>query len=711
LNLRRALVLARTQPADRLLARGAGSIARAARRRWRKGRDRLLGTSLSDAALRAALRPGVGGTSGLLAALRSGEPAAFFVGPANIDAILAALQRHCPGAPARTVAAADRSRAHVFELLGSGPVDLGATIDWHRDFKSGHRYDPRAHHTDLAPASFPGGHDIKVPWELSRGQHLPWLGQAYALTGDERYAREFVAQVHAWLAANPVAFGVNWACTMDVAIRVVNWLWAFHFFAWRSLALTDEFMLAFQKSLLAHGRHILGNLETSGGIDNNHYLADLVGLAYLGIACPHFREAAKWRELALRELWRQVEAQVLPDGADFEASISYHRLVAELILSTMLLARRSGIEVPAAVMSRMEAMLELILTYTRPDGGTPMFGDCDNGRLHRLKAWDGDEREWTDHRHLLAIGAVLFGRDDFALAAGGEWEEAFWMLGAQAVEFREARETRRASATEPASRLFPDSGLAIMRGGGTYVAIDAGGNGQGGNGGHKHNDVLGFELAFGGRPWVIDPGSFVYTADYEARNHFRSSNVHPVLVIDGQEINRFEPRELFTMSDDARPRVESWSSSPERDRLVASHRGYERLAPPASVRRTFALEKRSGRLLVVDEATCAGPHRFACHWTLDAATIAVEDRVAWIESPGSEWHLAVCVAAPTRGVLLATATGALSRSYGRRAPAPVLEVRGEFIEALRLALAFVPCRGPRVPADELHAIAEGMLAE
>ncbi len=46
--------------------------------------------------------------------------------------------------------------------------------------------------------------DVKVPWELSRCQHFTTLGQAYWLTGDERYAREFVDEVSDWIARNPV---------------------------------------------------------------------------------------------------------------------------------------------------------------------------------------------------------------------------------------------------------------------------------------------------------------------------------------------------------------------------------------------------------------------------------------------------------------------------------------------------------------------------
>ena len=710
MRLRRGLKLARSLPPRRLLERGAAKLGRALRRRWRKGRDRLLGTGISGGQLRSALRPDLGDESGLLEFLRSGCAPAFFVTPGNAGAIVSGLERHCPEAMALSVSAADRACAHIFDLLGSGPVALGETIDWHADFKSGHRYDPRAYHTDLSPASPPGGHDIKVPWELSRCQHLVWLGQAYSLTGDEKYPREFVRQVTDWIEANPPAFGVNWVCAMDVAIRSVNWLWACHCFQ-RSPAVTDEFLLTFNRSLLAHGRHIIGNLERSDEITSNHYLSDLVGLAYLGLMCPQFREARKWREVGLRELWREMRRQVYADGVDFEASISYHRLVAELFLSAILLGGLHEVAVPADVMARLEKMIEFVMHYTGPDGTAPLFGDCDNGRLHRLKAWAVPEREWTDHRYLLAIGAVLFQREDLGLAAGDQWEEALWLMGEQAIRFKESLDQRHLPPPELGSRLFPHGGLCFLRGGGAYVAVDAGANGQGGVGGHAHNDTLSFEFAFGGRPWVIDPGTYVYTADFDARNRFRSSRCHDVLVIDGQEINRFESHELFAMLDDARPVVHTWDPSAERDLLIGSHHGYERLEPPAFVRRAFWFEKPTGRLLVMDEVGIAGHHAFACDLHLAPAAIEIEGRVAWVESPGSEWRLAVCVVSPAGRVNLAASTGWSSAGYGSRNPVPVLSVGGEFDDRLSLACVLVPYRGPgRMPAEDLSDIAERMVA-
>jgi hypothetical protein len=693
-------------PPHQLIARVLARAGRAVRRRWRQERDCRLGTAVSDRQLRSALRPGLGG--GRLPAFRRSGGVPGFAPPGVLAAAASALDRHCPGAAARTIAAADQACAHVFDLLGSGPVSLGPSIDWHADFKSGHHYDPRVHGTRIRPASPPGGHDIKVPWELSRCQHLAWLGQAWRLTGDERYPREFVAQVTDWIESNPRAFGVNWVCTMDVAIRAVNWLWAYHGLA-DSSALTDDFLVRFEKSLLAHGRHILGNLERASRVTHNHYLADLVGLATLGILCPEFREARRWRDFGLRELWREMEKQVHPDGSDFEASISYHRLVAELFLVPVLLCRAQGIAVPAAAMARLEKMIEFVLHYTRPDGGAPLFGDCDNGRVLRIKAWAADEREWSDHRHLLAIGAVLFERDDFGRAAGGEWEEAFWLLGEPAIRRREALDASGVPAPETVSRRFPDGGLCFLRGGGSYAAVDAGGVGQGGVGGHAHADALGFEFAAGGRSWVLDPGTGVYTADFATRNHFRSSRAHPVLVIDGEETDRFDECELFAMRDDSRPVVERWDHSDERDLLVARHHGYERLTPPVSVRRAFWLDRRTGALLVMDEVAGAGRHSFTCRLPFAAAGIEVAGGGARVLGRGAAERLAVCVVPDGCEADLAAASGQVSPGYGIIRTAPVLEIAGRFEARMRLSIVLVPepGQGP-MRAEELASLAARM---
>jgi len=114
---------------------------------------------------------------------------------------------------------------------------------------------------------------------------------------------------------------------------------------------------------------------------------------------------------------------------------------------------------------------------------------------------------------------------------------------------------------------------------------------------------------------------------------------------------------------------------------------------------------------VMDEVRIAGRHAFACDLQLAPAAIEIEGRVAWIESPGCEWRLAVCVVSPA-DVNLAASTGWSSAGYGSRSPAPVLHVGGEFDDRLSLACVLVPYRSPgRMSAEDLSGIAERMVAE
>ncbi len=108
-----------------------------------------------------------------------------------------------------------------------------------------------------------------------------------------------------------------------------------------------------------------------------------------------------------------------------------------------------------------------------------------------------------------------------------------------------------------------------------------------GFGSHSHADILGFEYWANGRSWIVDPGSYLYTPDPEARNLVRSTESHNTVRIDGEEINPFDPDQLFQMSDHARVRVHEWNSQSDRDLLELEHTGYLRLKKAVGHRRRF----------------------------------------------------------------------------------------------------------------------------
>jgi hypothetical protein len=645
-------------------------------RRWLKPQE----AQLSDRAFVRSLDDQFQSVEKFLEYMRERVEPRFFIDSALHRDVASLARTYFPASVERAIAVADQVCAHIFDLLGSGPVHLGEQIDWHKDFKTGWQWEP-TYYADIEYLDLDQPYDVKIPWELSRFHHAVTLGQAYWFTGDEKYAREFRAQVDDWLISNPPGFGVNWVCTMEVAIRVVNWIWGYHFFK-DSLNLSPDFQLRFFKGLLAHGQYIFSNLEW-GLTTHNHYLSNLVGLIYLGAMFPEFKQSDRWLRWGLEGLEREMEIQVHPDGVDYEASISYHRLVAELFLSAVLLCRRNNISVSDKILSRLEKMIEFVMTYTQPDGTVPLIGDADDGRLHKLTPPDRS-REFIDHRHLLGVGAMLFDRADFAQSAGDAWEDAFWLSGGKALP------PARDSVPALASRAFRDGGVYVQRRADLHLTIDAGDNGSNGIGGHGHNDALSLTLYAYDRTFLVDPGSYVYTADYQWRNHFRSTAAHNTVIVDDQEMQRFGERQLFQLEEDARPQVLAWQTAPEFDLFDGVHYGYGRLSEPVSHRRQVYFDKRDGLWVVRDLLTGRGQHAFALYFHFAPLPVSVwpdADSLAVRTFCPDGANLAV-VPLTTDDLSIRVFKDWVSPSYGRKLPAPVVcfskkeAVPAEFITAL-----------------------------
>lgn len=221
------------------------------------------------------------------------------------------------------------NRRAAAEIAGHLPKDY-RPIDWQRDFKSGYRWREDVWYLDIKYADVPGA-DVKVPWELSRMQHLPILAYAYRLTQKKSYADEFVNQLTDWIAANPPQFGVNWRCTMDVGIRIANWLLAWDLFKAAGAAFEPWFEALLADAALAHGRHMADNLEYSPSLCSNHYLSDIAGLLFAAVHLPITKETTAWLAFCLQETIAAMGEQFGGDGANFEASANYHRLSAELM--------------------------------------------------------------------------------------------------------------------------------------------------------------------------------------------------------------------------------------------------------------------------------------------------------------------------------------------------------------------------------------------
>lgn len=167
------------------------------------------------------------------------------------------------------------------------------------------------------------------------------------------------------------------------------------------------------------------------------------------------------------------------------------------------------------------------------------------------------------------------------------------------------------------SRGFEEGGLYVMRTPDIYLLAVCHRIGVRGLGPHKHNDWLSFEMCVGGRPVIVDPGTFCY-ADATLRRLFRSTAYHNTVVIDGEEQLAIDGPPFGLVRPHGNVRVLQWESNDRRDVLEAEHTGYTRLRSPVAHRRRFELNKEKHQIDITDTIHGTGEHLIEWYLHLDA---------------------------------------------------------------------------------------------
>lgn len=598
--------------------------------------------------------------------------------------LLASFTHQDPARVSACLRDADRILTHHFDLLGSGEYQPRCPhrpswrssyqpIDWALDpvrnlrFPGGFPYKEWDLYRDR-----PGNADVKYPWELARCQHFLTLAQAWRVSAQERYAREILNQIRDFDEANPLGRGVNWTCTMDVALRGANWAIALDLIGGCQALETAELSAAYG-SLFDHGRFIRANLENTYEITSNHFLSNVVGLHFIAAALPETPTSLDWLKFASNAVQKEIDVQVLPDGADFESSIPYHRLVIELFLGSFRLAQHLNQPFSQHFKRRLEDMVEYLIGVLLPSGEMPILGDADDGRL--MIATDYGTWNRKDPRHVLAPAALTLGRPDWLEYAPAEsrWEALWWGFDGSRVD---------AGGQPPPDNvhLYPNAGVAVSRhrDGGRFLMITNSIVGTVGFGNHKNNDQLSFEYHDQGQPLIVDPGSYVYTSDFAARNLFRGTAYHNTVQIDGVEQNEFNPEWIFRMFEKASPEHVAFD---EENRIVTYegyHKGYEtQLAQPVRHTRHFEHRLDDGRLEIVDVLSGSGAHdlcwNFHFHPSVRAELLTGAAR---LETPDGQWQLTWT----GDGLERSLDSTWFSPSYGVRIPSTALRLRRSNVE-------------------------------
>jgi Heparinase II/III-like protein/Heparinase II/III N-terminus len=532
---------------------------------------------------------------------RPGIAGRFFFSPIEIPALTGEFARRFPADAGKAVSRAEKICNHEFDLLGFEHVRYGRTIDWHLDAVHG-KHAPRRPWFRIHYLDFDEVGDSKITWELNRHQHLVILAKAFLLTGDKRFSAELVRQWTDWQLQNPYPIGINWASSLEVALRSLSWLWIRNLLAGSS-DVTTEFVGELNRALATSARHVETYLSTYFS-PNTHLLGEAVALFFIGTLCPKISAAERWRTNGWDMILHEAQRQVRSDGMYFEQSTYYHVYALDFLLHARILAAANDIVIPPQFDQTIVRMLEFLATISQA-GVPPRFGDDDGGRV-----FDPTRNRAEHLLDPLATGAALFKRQDFKAAVGEAREETLWLLGARGLSDFDSLPVHPPVLRSAAYR---ESGVYVMADPGDGQAIiDAGPQGAL-SGGHGHADALSMHFSAAGREILIDPGTCSYISEDGTRNLFRGTAAHNTLSVDNSD--QSAPAGPFSWRALVDTETEAWITGDAFQLFRGSHSGY-RQGTGSVVHRRWVFHLNSEFWLVRDVAVGQGQHSLDLFWHL-----------------------------------------------------------------------------------------------
>ena len=362
-------------------------------------------------------------------------------------------------------------------------------------------------------AFFPG-EDEEFTFQMNRHRYWICLGQAYQMTGEEKYAECFVRQLLDWLDKEPLresAYNHTWR-TIEAGLRADYWCRAMALFA-HSPAITEEVIERFFKGLEDHAVRISTNPRVGFSMKSNWGVLEYTGLYLLSFVL----DKPEYLDMAKSFIKIGLNVQVAEDGMQWEASPMYHNEVLMCMQEAIRFSRIFNDELfDESELELIRKMGYVDMIIKNPDHKQPMVGDSDD----------------TDLRDMITQTAYLF--MDGTLKFGGFENldyESIWLYGTEGFESYAKLE----SIPEPAGLVHLEaSGQVVLRNGWDknnfwlyYV------NGPEG-GGHGHSDKLHFAFWMDGDEILADPGRYTYT-DTQPRYDLKHAISHNVPMVDREE--------------------------------------------------------------------------------------------------------------------------------------------------------------------------------
>ncbi len=488
---------------------------------------------------------------------------------------------------------------------------------------------------------------VKYVWELSRHQPLLRLAQAYALTGEARYAETCLRWWLDWVERNPRGWGIHWTSALEHAIRVFVWLYGFRLLS--NYAPLREVLPKLGGALIQHGEFIERHLSP-GSSANNHLIGEVASLAFAGTLLPPCPLTQRWMRLGYRTLEQEALRQFYEDGVNAEQAFGYLPFVWEFYLHAYRLN-----PMPDAVRERLARSVAFVRNVMDASGYVPQVGDEDDGTVVPMWSMDTDR-----HRVVGRALAVQLGCEPPPRLDESDDTLTYWLFGKGAPEGSRLTE----------SRVYPVGGYAVLHSARWQVLFDAGPLGLGSLAAHGHADALAVCASLDGKPLLVDTGTYAYHEDPAWRDHFRGTAAHNTVQRDQQ--NQSEILGPFLWG---RKATASLYADPAHNEAEGTHDGYQ---PDRHKRR---VQLREETLLIEDTVVAQSAQVWRWHWHFHPRWQVHATQEGWYITDGeSECTLTVeglpaeAKAELIRGAGEEPSVGWYSPRFGQKVPCTTLRV-------------------------------------
>lgn len=491
------------------------------------------------------------------------------------------------------------------------------------------------------------GDDAEFVYSFNRMRFWICMGQAYAMTGDEKYAKAFADQLVHWVKTVKPEEPDHWMAwrTIEMGFRMDYWCRAMQYFR-GSPSITPEVMDCFVSAMHTHAEKIMGiwdsyQLMSNWGIIANH------GLFIAGVMLPESPRTREFRREALRRLDMERRMQIYRDGVQWEQSPMYHNEMLRCLLDIVLLADRNRIELPEGFRDCVHKMALTDLAWQKPSGCEPMMGDSDD----------------IDQRDVMTLAAVVFGDGRLKYAGYPRFDyETVWTLGVGETEAY----SRLEAVCPKCDWALPDSGNYFLRSGwdekDTWVRFHCGTLGAG----HGHADQLHFDLTAFGEDILTDLGRFTYVYGPD-RREFKDGSGHNTVTVDDKDF--YITKDSWECSKLSRAVNQKFWSDVRYGYAEGGHLGY--YADGVYVNRRLIFLKPD-ILIVVDELYADGPRTYQQYFHWNTGSLMGSNNVYRYRGEHAAARLELVSASD---VICEQYMGRISRHYNLDTAAPVLKTQ------------------------------------